>query len=94
MIGVKSTALRFGDRTRPWLAGFYGLAVLLLGIAGALAGLSWPFLLGLAGVSAHFFWQVARANFDDPADCLMRFRSNQVAGLVVFLSIVAGRLGP
>lgn len=93
MIGVKSTALRFGDRTRPWLAGFYGLAVLFLGIAGALAGLFWPFLLGLAGVAAHFFWQVMRADFDDPADCLMRFRSNQLAGLVVFLSIVAGRFG-
>ena len=34
LIGVKSTALKLGARTRPWLAGFYGATVALLAAAG------------------------------------------------------------
>src|ERR1700686_4935735 len=38
LIGIKSTALLFGARTRPALTAFYGLAVVLIGAALALAG--------------------------------------------------------
>src|SRR5262249_16827764 len=38
LIGLKSTALLFGERTPPILAAFYGMAVLLIGIAGFWAG--------------------------------------------------------
>lgn len=93
MIGVKSTALQLGDDTRPWLAGFYGLAVVFLAVAGFTAGLSWPFYVGLVCVAAHFLWQVRGLDFDDPSDCLARFRSNRVAGLLIFAAIVAGRFG-
>src|SRR5215471_14672527 len=34
LIGLKSTAILFGERTRPMLAFFYGAAVVLIGIAG------------------------------------------------------------
>src|SRR5205807_776671 len=34
LIGIKSTALLFGDRTRPLLVGFYTLAVALFALAG------------------------------------------------------------
>ena len=51
LIGVKSTALKLGARTRPWLAGFYGAAVALLAAAGFAAGLGWPFLLAVAAVA-------------------------------------------
>lgn len=46
MIGVKSTALRFGENTKPWLTGFGTAAVAGLGLAGYLADQTWPFLLG------------------------------------------------
>ena len=38
LIGIKSTALLFGERTHPALAVFYALAVVLIGVALALAG--------------------------------------------------------
>src|SRR5881227_2390136 len=41
LIGIKSTALLFGERTRPALVVFYGLAVALIGVALALAGVGW-----------------------------------------------------
>src|SRR5450432_4894290 len=38
LIGIKSTALLFGERTPPMLAAFYAGAVVLIGIAGLMAG--------------------------------------------------------
>ena len=37
MVGLKSTALRFGEATQRWLSGFYAGAVVLWGYAGVLA---------------------------------------------------------
>jgi 4-hydroxybenzoate polyprenyltransferase len=89
LIGVKSTALRLGASTKPWLAVFFGLAVAGLAAAGAAAGLSWPFYLGLAGVAAQFAWQVASLDIDDPAGCLTRFRSNRYTGWILLAGILA-----
>ena len=47
LIGIKSTALLFGARTRPALAVFYALAVVLIGIALVSAGARWPAGSGL-----------------------------------------------
>src|SRR5712692_1082247 len=47
LIGLKSTALLFGDRTKPMLVMFYGFAAGLIGLAGALAGAGALFWLGL-----------------------------------------------
>ena len=49
LIGIKSTALLFGENTRPMLAGFYAGAVVLIGIAGLMAGGGLIFMLGLIG---------------------------------------------
>jgi 4-hydroxybenzoate polyprenyltransferase len=89
LIGVKSTALKLGARTRPWLAGFYGAAVALLAAAGLAAGLGWPLLLAVAAVAAHFAWQVSGLDTDDPKDCLRRFKSNRFVGWI----LLAGLLG-
>ncbi len=89
LIGVKSTALKFGAATRPWLAGFYGATVLLLLAAGATAGLGWPYLAGVAGVAGHFAWQVTTLEIDDPGNCLVRFRANRFVGWILLAGIVA-----
>src|ERR1700704_2437070 len=46
LIGIKSTALLFGARTRPALMVFYGLAVALIGVALGVAGAGWMAWLG------------------------------------------------
>jgi len=89
LIGVKSTALLFGARTRPMLAAFYALAVVLIGAAGAMAGGGAWFALGLAAFAAHLAWQVWRLDIDDPDLCLALFRSNRDAGLILFAGLVA-----
>jgi 4-hydroxybenzoate polyprenyltransferase len=88
LLGLKSTALRFGRATKAWLAGFYVLAWLGITTAGLLAGAEIVFLLGMGAAGAHLFWQVATLDIDDPENCLRRFRSNRDFGLIVFAAIV------
>jgi 4-hydroxybenzoate polyprenyltransferase len=89
LIGIKSTALLFGARTRPALAVFYTLAVVLIGAALALAGAGWPAWLGLAAFAAHLAWQIGRLQIGDPALCLRIFKSNRDAGLLLFAGLLA-----
>lgn len=89
LIGIKSTALLFGARTRPALAAFYALAVVLIGAALVLAGARWPAWLGLCVFAAHLAWQVARLVIADPACCLRLFKSNRDAGLLLFAALLA-----
>ena len=84
LIGIKSTALLFGENTQPMLASFYAGAVVLIGIAGLLAGGGLIFAFGLVAFAAHLAWQVARLDIDDSAHCLKLFKSNRDAGLILF----------
>ena len=84
LIGIKSTALLFGEKTRPMLASFYTVAVLLIGAAGLLAGGSLIFLIGMIAFAAHLAWQVVRLDINDSAHCLKLFKSNRDAGLILF----------
>jgi 4-hydroxybenzoate polyprenyltransferase len=92
LIGIKSTALLFGARTKPALAAFYTVAVVLLGLAGLTAGAGPVFALGLAAFAAHLAWQVARLDIADPVNCLMIFKSNRDAGLILFAALVLDAL--
>src|SRR2546428_4881657 len=66
LIGIKSTALLFRERTKPMLALFYALAVALIALAGWSAGAGLLFALGLLAFAAHLAWQIARLDVDDP----------------------------
>jgi len=88
LIGIKSTALLFGSRTRLALTAFYGLAVLLIGTALALAGAHEPAWFGLLLFAAHLVWQIARLDIRDPVQCSRLFRSNRDAGLLLFAGLL------
>ncbi len=88
LIGVKSTALLFGPRTKPMLALFYAAAVVLIGVSGYLAGGGWVFAIGLAAFAAHLVWQIVRLDIADPAVCLAVFKSDRDAGLILFAGMV------
>jgi len=88
LIGIKSTALLFREKTRPMLTGFYAGAVVLIGIAGLLAGGQLIFVLGLIAFAAQLAWQVLRLDINDSAQCLKLFRSNRDAGLILFAAML------
>jgi 4-hydroxybenzoate polyprenyltransferase len=88
LIGIKSTALLFGDNTRSMLASFYAGAVVLIGAAGLMAGGGLIFVLGLIAFAAHLTWQVLRLDINDSAHCLKLFKSNRDAGLILFAAML------
>jgi len=90
-IGIKSSALALGSRTRPFLYAVYAAAALLWGLAGAAERLGIVFYVALAAAAAQLLWQAARVDIGDPADCLAKFRSNRLVGWLLFAGIVAGR---
>src|SRR5215813_7306977 len=89
LIGIKSTALLFAERTRPALVLFYGLAVVLIAVALWLAAARWPAWIGLAAFAAHLARQVARLETGNSALCLRIFKSNRDAGLLLFAGLLA-----
>ena len=88
LIGIKSTARLFGARTAPALAVFYAAAVLLIGVALALAGVGYPAWIGLAAFAVHLVWQISRLEISNPALCLRLFKSNRDAGLLLFAGLL------
>ena len=91
LIGVKSTARLFADRTPTWLFAFSILSAILLGIATYLAcgerG-TLSTLIAMLAVPAfwmHLRWQMGRFDANDPIRLMMLFRSNRDAGLIVVL---------
>jgi len=92
LIGVRSTALKFGAATRRWLVPFAAAMVLLLAAMILSAGLGLFAWLALASVAGHLAWQIATVDFDDPADCLAKFHSNRKIGWILLIGILLGRL--
>jgi 4-hydroxybenzoate polyprenyltransferase len=92
IIGVRSTSRTFGRHSRTIIAGLYGGAVALVGLALWKAGASWPGYLGLLAFAAHLAQQILRLDPDDPSLCLRLFRSNRDAGALLFIGLLADAL--
>jgi 4-hydroxybenzoate polyprenyltransferase len=80
VVGVKSTALRFGAASKSWLAGFAVATVALWALAFDLAEARPAAYLCLGLAAAHFAWQLWRWRPDDPAHCIAIFKSNRIVG--------------
>lgn len=96
LIGVKSTARLFGDRTLHYLRIFMAISVGLMGVAIILAlapqANFLAMMLALIGPWAfgwHMVWQMRNLDIDNPETCLRLFRSNRNAGAIpaLFLAI-------
>lgn len=92
LIGVKSTALRLGAATKSWLFVFAAVSILCFGGALWSAGSGVIAYLGLAGVLAHFIWQLRDVDIDNPQDCLAKFRANRFIGWILLFGIVLDRV--
>jgi 4-hydroxybenzoate polyprenyltransferase len=63
---------------------FYAGAVILIGAAGLRAGGGPIFIAGMIAFAGHLAWQVWRIDIDNAALCLIVFKSNRDAGLILF----------
>jgi 4-hydroxybenzoate polyprenyltransferase len=94
LIGVKSTARLFGAAARRWVLRFYAVGFTLILAVGFTEHTGWPFAFAMLLAGAHLLWQVKRLNIDDPANCLIVFRSNRETGALIALAfLLASWLG-
>jgi 4-hydroxybenzoate polyprenyltransferase len=89
-IGVKSTALRFGERTPEYLAAFSTGMVSMLALAGYMNDQGPLFYaLSVGGAAAHLAWQLKTVDYENPVDCWSKFASNKWTGALVMSGIAA-----
>ena len=86
LIGVKSTALRLGEKTLPALGLFFAMTITLFALAGALLHAHVIYYIALLPAAAHFVWQLKHLDIHNSAACLALFKSNRNAGLLLLLS--------
>lgn len=87
-IGVKSTAILFGEADRLIILALQGLALLCLAMAGVRFSLGIWFLLGLLAAAACFAWEFWSTRGREPQACFAAFLHNHWAGLAILLGIV------
>jgi 4-hydroxybenzoate polyprenyltransferase len=94
LVGVKSSALALGSRARAGVTVFYLVALALWAGAIWLVRPQWLAVLALLPMALHLMWQAATLRQEDAADALAKFRSNRLAGFMMFLAcLVVGTAG-
>lgn len=58
LLGIKSTAIKFGDNTKLWLSGFGSSMIGGLVLSGMSCGIGWPYYASVAAVASHLASQV------------------------------------
>lgn len=86
-VGVKSTAIFFGNYDRLIIALLQGVMLLLFSILGRCLKLNYWFYLGLLVAFGLMIYQQVLIRYRKPENCFAAFRNNNWVGLVIFLGI-------
>lgn len=86
LVGIKSTALLFGERSKYWVSIFYALSMTSIVLASVLAGSGVISLVLLILPALHLMNQIRDWDMNDPENSLIIFKSNRNFGLLVLLS--------
>ena len=87
-IGVKSTAVLFGDVDLFVIAGLQCLMVVALGLIGYRAELGFWYYLSIVIAAGLMAWHLWLARDRKPEGCFQAFLKNHYIGMVVFIGIV------
>ncbi|GFO71716.1 4-hydroxybenzoate polyprenyltransferase [Bathymodiolus japonicus methanotrophic gill symbiont] len=87
-IGVKSTAILFGNKDREIMAGLQIIILLLLILVGSMQGLSWIYYVALFCASGFFIYQQKLIFCRDKADCFKAFLNSNWFGFTIFVGLV------
>jgi len=92
LVGVKSTARLFGDSSQLWVAGFYGLNAVLVGLAIWLSAATPWVVIPYSLYTAHLFNQVRMLDIENGEQCLAIFKSNRTTGLLLVATLALAAL--
>jgi len=91
-IGVKSTAILFGDRDREIIVGLQVVILTFLIIVGRMEQMGWIYYVGLTAAAGFSAYQQKLIYHREKADCFKAFLNNNWFGLAVFTGIVVDYL--
>lgn len=87
-VGIKSTAILFGELDRHIVAALQVMTVIALLLVGQRFGLSWVYFASLLPVAALFVYQQKLIRNREPAACFRAFLNNNWVGAAVFAGLV------
>ncbi|WP_283710074.1 4-hydroxybenzoate octaprenyltransferase [Pseudoalteromonas prydzensis] len=88
-IGVKSTAILFGNADRIIILVLNGIFVGLLAVIGYMSQLALPYWLGLCAASGFLVYQQLLIHNRNREHCFKAFLNNHYVGMVIFIGLVA-----
>jgi len=86
--GIKSTALKFGEKSKIWVGAFYALAFKFM-LLGFVMVSPWT-LIALVPLAWHFTYQLMRWQLHDAGSALKVFKSNRDAGFILLAAAIIG----
>ncbi len=86
-IGIKSTAILFGQYDLRVIALLQLTTLLLLWFAGVLFGRGWFYMLGLGAAALYFVGQHLQARSRERDGCFKAFLNNHRVGMVIFIGL-------
>ena len=93
IIGVKSTSIKFKKKPKNFISACYVFLIFSILIVGILMNYSYFFYLSLLITIIHlFFYQIKYFNSKNPLSCLKIFKSNNEIGLIIFCTILIGKI--
>ena len=92
IIGLKSTSIKFKDKSKIFLFICYSVLILTLILGGYLMNFSSLYFLFLTIPIIHlFYYQIRLFNSKSSTICLRLFKSNNLFGLIILLNILLGK---
>lgn len=88
-IGVKSTAILFGDQDKLFVGVLQVMTIASLVMAGKQFELGFVYYLGLAVASGLFVFQQLQIQKREPQKCFQAFLNNNYVGMAIFIGIAA-----
>ncbi len=89
-LGLKSTAILFGERGKRIIGLFYASTIAAWSVGGWLSGMSLPYAFGMLVIAAHLAWQVRRIDLARPDVNYRLFLANILTGLLLAASSLIG----
>ena len=93
IIGVKSTSIKFKNDPKKFLFISYCMFIISLFLIGILMDFKMYYFLFMIVPILHLLvFQISKLNTNLSLDCLIKFKSNNILGLIIFINILVGKL--
>ena len=93
IIGVKSTSIKFKNNPKKFISLCYIFFFLSLILVGFLMNFKVSYFISLIITFFHLgYYQIKSLEVVNPNMCLVKFKSNNLLGLIIFINILIGKI--